>query len=148
MTLRQPELVRLDLPARHTYLHLLSDCVADMLRLVEGVNDFETLCYNVQLAAHEVCTNIIHHAYDESGDGRIEIVLCLEFAAQPVFTIELHDTGRPFDPDSYSAPNLDEVRVHGYGLFLVRHLMDTVTYTPLAGRNRWCLTKSLFVEGI
>jgi serine/threonine-protein kinase RsbW len=118
-----------------------------MLRLVEGVSDFETLSYNIQLAAHEVCTNIIHHAYAESDGGRIEIALRLEFAETPTFTIDLRDTGRPFDPDGYSDPNLDEVRVHGYGLFLIRHLMDTVTYTPGTGQNHWCLTKSLFVEG-
>lgn len=147
MTSRHSELVRLDLPARHSYLHLLSDCVVDMLRLVEGVDDFETLCYNIQLAAHEVCTNIIHHAYGEGDGGRIEIALCLDFAEAPTFTIDLRDTGRPFDPDGYSAPDLAEVRVHGYGLFLIRHLMDTVTYTPAAGQNHWRLTKTLFVEG-
>jgi serine/threonine-protein kinase RsbW len=148
VTARQPELVRLDLPARYTYLHLLSDCIAEMLRLVEGVHDFETLCYNIQLAAHEICTNIINHAYDGDGAGRLEIALRLEFPATPRLTIDLYDSGRPFDPDSYSAPDLDEVRIHGYGLFLVHHLMDTVNYTPARGRNHWCLTKSLFVEGM
>lgn len=141
MTFRHPELVRLDLPARYTYLHLLSDCIADMLRLVEGVDDFETLAYNVQLAAHEVCTNIINHAYGNSGDGRIEMTLTLSLDEQPRLTIDLLDSGRPFDPESYNAPNLDEVRVHGYGLFLIQHLMDSVSYTPTAGRNHWSLSK-------
>lgn len=148
MTSRHSELVRLDLPARYTYLHLLSDCIGDMLRLVEGVDDFETLCYNVQLAAHEVCTNIIGHAYGNSDDGRIEIMLRLDFGGAPALTIELNDTGRPFNPDGYTAPNLDEVQVHGYGIFLIRHLMDSVTYTPSPGRNHWSLTKNLFVEGM
>jgi len=138
-----PELVRLDLPARYTYLHLLSDCIADMLRLVEGVSDFETLSYNVQLAAHEVCTNIITHAYSNSGDGRIEMTLTLRRDEQPCLTIDLHDTGKAFDAESYNAPDLDEVRVHGYGLFLIRNLMDNVTYTPTAGRNHWSLTKNV-----
>jgi len=141
VTFRHPELVRLDLPARYTYLHLLSDCIADMLRLVEGVDDFETLAYNVQLAAHEVCTNIINHAYGNSGDGRIEMTLTLSLDEQPRLTIDLLDSGRPFDPESYNAPNLDEVRVHGYGLFLIQHLMDSVSYTPTAGRNHWSLSK-------
>ena len=43
-----------------------------------------------------------------------------------------------------AAPDLDEVRVHGYGLFLIKHLMDTVAYTPQAGRNHWLLTKNIF----
>lgn len=142
MTSRQPELVRLDLPARYTYLHLLSDCIADMLHLVEGVSDFETLCYNVQLAAHEISTNVIKHAY-AAAEGRLEIILQLQWATPPTITIDLYDSGRPFDPDSYNAPNLEEVQVHGYGLFLVRHLMDTVIYTPREGRNHWRLTKNV-----
>lgn len=146
MTSRHPELVRLDLPARYNYLHLLSDCIADMLKQVDGVSDPETLVYNVQLAAHEICTNIVNHAYGNNGDGRIEVLLTLSFEP-PRLCIDLHDTGKPFDPETYNAPNLDEVRVHGYGLFLVRHLMDTVTYTPAEGRNQWRLTKDLFAEG-
>lgn len=148
MTSRHPELVKFSFPARYTYLHLLSDCIADMLRLVEGVTQFETLCYNVQLAAHEICTNIINHAYGNNSEGRIEITLLLTFEEPPSLSIELVDHGHPFDADSYTAPNLDEVRVHGYGLFLVRQLMDTVTYTPSQGRNQWCLTKNVFVEGM
>jgi serine/threonine-protein kinase RsbW len=143
VTSRHHELVRLDLPARYTYLHLLSDCIADMLRLVEGVDDFETLAYNVQLAAHEVCTNIINHAYDNSGNGRIEMTLTLQLDEKPCLTIDLLDSGKPFDPEGYSAPNLDEVRVHGYGLFLIRNLMDSVSYTPTAGRNHWTLSKNV-----
>lgn len=148
MTPPQPELLRLDLPARYTYLHLVGDCISDMLRLVEGVRDFETLCYNVQLAAHEACTNIIGHAYGSRADGRIEITLRIDFAATPFLTIELHDTGSPFEPDRYTAPSLDEAQVHGYGIFLIRHLMDSVTYTPSEGRNHWRLTKNLLVEGM
>ena len=147
MNVRHPELVRLDLPARYTYLHLLSDCIADMLKLVDGVDDAEMLIYNIQLAAHEACTNIVNHAYDNKGEGRIDIAVTLHFDP-PQLTIELQDTGRPFEVEKYSSPNLEEVRVHGYGLFLIRNLMDTVTYTPTPGRNRWHLSKNLFVEGM
>lgn len=148
MTSRHPELVRLELPARYSYLHLLSDCIADMLRLVDGLSDEETLVYNVQLAAHEVCTNIVNHAYGNAEGGRIEMVLTLYFGQPPCLAIDLYDAGKPFDTDTYTPPNLDEVRVHGYGLFLIRHLMDSVTYTPAPGRNHWRLTKNLFVEGM
>jgi serine/threonine-protein kinase RsbW len=148
VTSRQPELVRLDLPARYSYLHLLSECIGDMLRLVEGLSDAETIVYNIQLAAHEVCTNIVSHAYGNNSHGRIEITLTLHFGTPICLTIELQDTGKPFDAESYTAPNLNEAQVHGYGIFLINHLMDTVTYTPAPGRNHWRLTKNLFVEGM
>jgi serine/threonine-protein kinase RsbW len=142
---RHPEVIWLDWPARFTYLHLLSDCIADMLKLIEDVADAEMLLYNIQLAAHEACTNIVNHAYGNSGEGRISIKLTLDFTPSRL-TIELQDEGRPFDPSEYSSPNLDEVRIHGYGLFLIENLMDSVVYTPLAGRNHWSLTKNLFAE--
>lgn len=147
MNARHPEVVWLDMPARFTYLHLLSDCIADMLKLVEGVIDAEMLLYNVQLAAHEACTNIVNHAYGNTGEGRIGVKVALEFEP-PRLMIELHDEGQPFESEKYTAPNLDEVQVHGYGLFLIQSLMDTVTYTPTAGRNHWCLVKNLLVEGM
>lgn len=143
---RPPEVVRFDLPARYTYLHLLGDCIADVLQLVDGVGDAEMLVYNVQLAAHEACTNIINHAYVNDSNGRIIIAIALEFAPQRL-TIELQDTGMPFEEKKYVSPNLDEVRIHGYGIFLIRNLMDSATYTPTPGRNYWYLTKNLITEG-
>jgi serine/threonine-protein kinase RsbW len=148
VTPRHPEQVRLELPARYLYLHLLSDCIADMLRLVEGLSDEETLLYNVQLAAHEVCTNIVHHAYHDSEEGRIEMVLTLQFGQPPCLAIDLYDSGRPFEQNSYAPPSLQEAQVHGYGLFLIQSLMDSVIYTSTPGRNHWRLTKKLFVEGM
>lgn len=147
MTPRPSERVRLELPARHIYLHLLSDCIAAMLHRVEGLCEAETLRYNVQLATHEACTNIIRHAYDHAPGGRIEIVLTLQFAQPPSLTIDLYDTGRPFDKGAYRPPDIERVQEYGYGLFLMANLMDSVSYTPSPGRNHWRLIKKLSVEG-
>ena len=146
MNARHPEVVRFDLPARYTYLHLIGDCIADVLKLVDGIDDAELLTYNMQLAAHEACTNIVSHAYGNKDDGRISIAVALDFNP-PRLTIDLQDTGRPFEEERYISPDLDEVRIHGYGIFLMRNLMDSVTYTPTPGRNHWSLSKNLLVEG-
>ncbi|MCS6880503.1 MAG: ATP-binding protein [Oscillochloridaceae bacterium] len=145
MTLRSPEFVRLDLPARYTYLHLVSESLADMLQLAEGVADLETLIYNVQLATHEACTNIINHAYRSFDQGRILVEMIVHFEKR-LLQIDLYDTGTAFDLDSVPAPDLDQVRVHGYGLFLIRHLMDTVTYTAAPDRNHWRMIKTFYVR--
>ncbi|MFQ3664370.1 MAG: ATP-binding protein [Chloroflexaceae bacterium] len=142
MTLRSPEVVRLDLPARYVYLHLVSESLADMLHLAEGVADLETLIYEVQLATHEVCTNIINHAYRSFDQGRIFIEIILDIEER-LLQMDLYDTGASFDLASVPIPDLDQVRVHGYGLFLIRQLMDTVTYTAAPDRNHWRLTRSL-----
>lgn len=145
MNVQHPEVVWLDIPARHTYLHLLSECIAEMLKMVDGLADVETLVYNIQLATHEACTNIINHAYNNNHRGRIYIKIVLDFTP-PRLTVELQDEGHPFRSEEYRPPNLDEAQVHGYGLFLVENLMDTVTYAAMPGRNHWRLTKNLFAE--
>ncbi|NTV99970.1 MAG: ATP-binding protein [Oscillochloris sp.] len=144
MSLQHPEVIRLDLPARYTYLHILSDCIADMLRQIDGIEDHEMLTYNMQLAAHEACTNIVGHAYAGTSLGNERIVIALSLLPQPRrLQIELRDTGKPFDPDMVPSPSLDQAQVHGYGLFLMRNLMDTVTYKSEPGDNYWCLVKNL-----
>ncbi|MCU0489987.1 MAG: ATP-binding protein [Chloroflexaceae bacterium] len=113
-----------------------------MLSHVDTVNDRDLVVYNVQLAAHEVCTNIVNHAYEEIEQGRIDIKLVLHF--QPAqLVIEFQDTGRPFDVTTVPEPNLEEPQVHGYGMFLIKNLMDSVTYTPQSDGNRWQLIKHL-----
>ncbi|MCX7791084.1 MAG: ATP-binding protein [Chloroflexaceae bacterium] len=141
MTLRSPEFVRLDLPARYAYLHLVSESLAAMLHFTEGVADLETLIYNVQLATHEACTNIINHAYRSVDQGRILVEMNVRFEER-LLQVDLYDTGTSFDLDSVPAPDLDQVRVHGYGLFLIHRLMDTVTYTAAPDGNHWRLIKS------
>jgi serine/threonine-protein kinase RsbW len=96
----------------------------------------------VQLAAHEVCTNIVEHAYAGNPDGCIAITLTLH-PDPPQMTIDFRDTGRTFDLACVPTPNLDEMRERGYGLFLIYNLMDTVEYTPHAEGNHWHLVKYL-----
>ncbi|WP_322494974.1 ATP-binding protein [Chloroflexus sp.] len=142
MSQQRSEMIRLDLPARYAYLHLLSETIAALLQQA-GAHD-ELLVYNVQLAAHEVCTNIIHHSYRyrRDSDDRISIALTLHY--QPLrIEIELHDTGESFTPDLAPNPTLSEAQIHGYGLFLIRHLMDHVGYIAHPDGNRWRLVKRL-----
>jgi serine/threonine-protein kinase RsbW len=144
VNLQHLEIIRLDLPARYTYLHILSDCIADMLRQVDGVEDHEMLTYNMQLAAHEACTNIVGHAYEGAHTGDERIVISLALHPHPRrLEIELRDTGKAFNLDIVPSPSLEQAQIHGYGLFLMRNLMDTVTYTAQPGDNYWCLVKNL-----
>ena len=139
----ESDTIRIDIPASYTYLNVLGLCLQGVLERVEGLSDRASTIYNIQLAAHEICTNIVGHAYaDQSGRIAITIVLMRD----PLrVVIELCDSGRPFDPSQVPAPDLDTAQVHGYGLFLVHSLMDDVSYEGQASRNRWCLVKHLSI---
>lgn len=142
MSLSHNEMVRLELPAAYQYLKILSACIEELLTCVDGIADREVVTYNVQLATHEVCTNIVEHAYAGDAQGRIAITLTL--VSDPLhLMIDLHDTGSSFDLSGIPEPDLDQVRERGYGLFLIHNLMDKVAYTPQGKGNHWHLVKYL-----
>lgn len=142
MSTEYPEIIQIDLPATAKYLSVLSACIAEMLARVEGIEQRESLTYTIQLAAHEACANIVDHAYTGAGEQRIVVVLTL--LEQPRrFMIDMYDNGESFDLERTSAPTFEEPQVRGYGLYIIRSLMDEVSYQPAPGNNHWCLMKHL-----
>lgn len=144
MTRPEPlaDVIRLDLPATHKYLNVLEACLTGMLARIPALDEPSVLTYGVKLAVHEICTNIVDYAYAGQSVGRINITLTMTPESRRL-VVELHDTGLPFDAAAVPEPNLEEGQVHGYGLFLVRQLMDEVTYDPQPDGNRWRLVKNL-----
>ncbi len=140
--MREHDSVRLDLPASLKYLNVLGACIAEMLTRVEGLAERDIVSYNIQLAVHEACTNIVEHAYAGRNDGRIKIALMLDEQPRRL-VVDIHDTGGSFDITQAREPNLDDAQIHGYGLFLIRNLMDEMSYTPGPSNNRWHLVKHL-----
>ena len=81
------------------------------------------------MAADEASTNIIEHAYDGVSDGKLEID-CEIISGE--LKIIMRDWGKPFDPTSVPEPNLNadlsERKIGGLGMYLMRKLMDEVSY--------------------
>ena len=86
----------------------------------------------ITLAVDEACTNVIKHAYKYSPEG--EIVLHIKFR-QPKFVILIKDKGLHFDPNAVPEPNIKvyhkEKRSGGLGMYLMKKLMDEVSYENL-----------------
>lgn len=91
----------------------------------------------LELASHEVATNIVRHAYRAMDAGRIEVEIT---TARDHIAVTLRDQGRPFDASSAGHPDLDEPRIGGYGLYLAERLVDDVGYQRIDERNEWRLT--------
>ena len=92
--------------------------------------------YSIQLAADEASTNIIEHAYAGILDGKIEIECQV---VNEKLTIIMRDQGKSFNPSSVPEPNvhanLSDRKIGGLGMYLMRKLMDKVTYTSSADRG-------------
>ncbi len=96
-----------------------------------GFSDKEI--YSIQLAADEASSNIIEHAYAGVGNGKIEIDCSI---SETELKIVMRDHGRSFDPSTVPEPNvkadLSERKIGGLGMYLMRKLMDDVSYKSSA----------------
>lgn len=77
------------------------------------------------LALQEAAANVIEHAYREEA-GR-PIVLMLETLADQV-CITLYHQGVAFDPHAAVPPSFDGSRDGGFGVFMIEHLLDQISY--------------------
>jgi serine/threonine-protein kinase RsbW len=86
----------------------------------------------VEMAVDEACSNIIEHAYCGVKGGDIE---CTCDCDDQALTVILRDHGCPFDLMTVPTPDLstalEDRRVGGLGVFLIRNLMDEVRYERL-----------------
>jgi serine/threonine-protein kinase RsbW len=86
----------------------------------------------VEMAVDEACSNIVEHAYNGMNEGDIE---CTCDHNEEALTIILRDHGQPFDIDAVPSPDisneLEDRRVGGLGVFLIREFMDEVRYERL-----------------
>lgn len=130
------------LPTDYEQLAGLEPVVADILAGAPAIEDVEIVQYNVVLALHELCVNIIKHAFAGQA-GRFQVRLALHDSPYRL-EIDTYDSGmRPLDLGSVAEPNLDDPPINGLGIFLMRQLMDTVTYETGATGNHWRLVKQL-----
>jgi anti-sigma regulatory factor (Ser/Thr protein kinase) len=134
---------QLVVPAQHDQLARLASFV---VAAATEVGFSESQVNRIELAVDEACSNIIDHAY-KGAPGVIQLEVRL--AAQQELTIILVDQGEPFDPDRIPtyAPctSLDEVKIGGLGIHLMRQAMDDVCYefnVPGVG-NRLTMVKRL-----
>lgn len=85
----------------------------------------------IDTAADEIYSNISYYAYPKDAPGEAVISVDVDLAV-PEAVITFEDTGVAFDPLSAGQPDTSlpaEDRVAGgLGIFLVRKLMDDVTY--------------------
>jgi|ERR1041384_1133761 serine/threonine-protein kinase RsbW len=99
----------------------------------------------IMLAVDEACTNVIKHAYEFAPTRDIELEVVTH---DRQFEVVILHTGKPFDPDSVTTPDmkkyLSQFRRGGLGMHLMRSLMDNVEYKAGPdGRNEVHLVKYL-----
>lgn len=131
------------LPCAHRETFTVRNHLSEIERLSRELETFaarvglppDTL-FAVNLALEEVVTNAIVHGYDDDAEHVIAVMIGVDGDDVDV-TVE--DDGRPFNPLAHPPPDvtapLEERRVGGVGVLLLRRLMDDVRYARVDGKN-------------
>ena len=128
MTIKMSKMI---LDANFDVLDEIREFVADIARQAD-FSDKEI--YSIQLATDEACTNVIEHAYADFDEGKFEVECNIVDGG---IKIVIRDQGKSFDPSSVLEPNLEadlsERKIGGLGIYLMRKLMDEVSYESSTG---------------
>lgn len=98
----------------------------------------------MNLAMEEAVVNVINYAYPAGERGEIDIEALIN---NEWLKFVISDQGTPFDPtakeEADTTLSAEERPIGGLGIFLVRQLMDEVSYTRKEGKNVLTLGKKV-----
>jgi len=122
--------------------------MAAVITVLEEFSDNENLTVGIaqaaELALDELLNNIISYGYVDSDQHKITVEMSVE---ENALRIVVSDDGIPFNPFEQKAPDLDlpieERKLGGLGIHLVKKFMDECSYQRLEERNVVTLLKSL-----
>ena len=112
-------------------------------RLSEGGCSDKAL-KDIEISASEILSNIDMYAYEGRDDGTVRISAdVIDRMATVVFV----DDGPEYNPLERSSPDVEkrirEHKIGGFGIFIVRKLMDDVRYERSGDRNILTITKEI-----
>ncbi len=104
----------------------------------------DELLMNLNLVMEEMVSNVIFYAYPEGTSAEIEL---LAESDGKELTFVLSDQGEAFDPTAKEDADVDidpaEREIGGMGIFIVKNIMNRVTYQRLEGKNLLTMQKSI-----
>jgi len=102
------------------------------------------LLMNLNLVMEEMVSNVIFYAYPEGTTAEIELLA--DYDGREL-TFVLSDQGDEFDPTAKDDADVDtdpaERQLGGMGIFIVKNIMNQVTYQRLEGKNLLTMKKSI-----
>ena len=130
-------------------------CIKNQISELERVNQFVEeigeelgldmeLQMNLNLVMEEMVTNVIFYAYPDGMTADIEL---LAESDGKELTFVLSDKGVAFDPTAKEDTDLDvnpaERDLGGMGIYIVKNIMNQVSYQRLEGKNLLTMKKTI-----
>lgn len=120
------------IPTQTKYLDLIGSIGEHIAKQLDDFSgDRDALAYHLNLVLTEATTNAIKHAtHDPKETVRITI-----YIQDNELNIKVYDHGQGFDLETVPCPDFDQPKESGMGIYFIRTLMDTVTYTKQKDGN-------------
>ena len=110
----------------------------------EKMNLDKSLARQLRLAVEEAVVNVIEYAYPAGTEGNVGIAMMSDGHR---LKVQIDDSGMAFDPTAEkkvdTTLSVEERRVGGLGIHLVRELMDSINYERINGHNILTLIKQI-----
>jgi len=145
---RRISMKTITIPAQMIYLDSILDMIQSSLTAFSCTEkELNQICISVE----EIFTNIVSYGYGSEKEICDDMVSVSCFAeskeTKTIVWIQISDSGIPYDPLKYPAPDFDlpleELRIGGLGIHMVKKMMDFVTYKFENGYNILTIGKIL-----
>ena len=129
------EILQVDviIPTQTKYLDLIGSIGEHIAKDLDDFSgDREALAYHLNLVLTEATTNAIKHATQMTPKDTVRITIHIQ---DNELNIKVYDHGQGFDLENVPLPDFDQPKENGMGLYFIRTLMDSVSYTKEADCN-------------
>ncbi|GAB4262290.1 MAG: ATP-binding protein [Methylomicrobium sp.] len=121
------------IPTQTKYLDLIGSIGERIGRELDHYSgDRDALAYQLNLVLTEATTNAIKHSNADGSRDSVRIKIHIQ---DDELTIKVFDHGQGFDIEAVPLPDFDNPKENGMGIYFIRTLMDSVTYTRLEQAN-------------
>lgn len=128
--------IDIKVPNETSYLGLIGKIGEDLAHtLTRSAVNREVLGYELNTVLTEAVANVIFHANQGDPTRCIEITLSVEGNR---ITISIYDEGHGFEAANRALAATctpDDLSERGRGIFIIRSLMDSVTYRRIDGKH-------------
>ena len=113
-------------PNKKRYLSLIGNIAEEGARALDHYGgDRDALAFHLNLVLTEAMVNAIEHSSPVDSDHTVRVCIFIE---KDDLCVRVYDHGQGFDIDLVPSPDPDVLSERGRGIFLIKTLMDGVSY--------------------